>query len=158
MFNLIDRLESLGRSAAFPLMAVGALLWLRCAWYLWQLTFGVPAPEGLQVVGLLFGTCTTGGLGMVFGMVGVRLQTLPRYPSVEEVFPSKSVADFCAAVWVEARPMVGCGQCRILLPAIGDTGGCPRCGSGIHWYRIETDTDAEMLVSVVSETGSPHVS
>jgi hypothetical protein len=158
VFNLIDRLESLGRGAAIPLMVIGALFWLRCAWYLWQLTMAMPAPEGWTVVGMLFGTCTCGGLGMVFGMVGVRLKTLPQYPSVEEVFPSQSTAEFCAAVRGDPRPMVGCGECRILLPAIGDTGGCPRCGSAIHWYRVEDDADADLLVSVVSAKGSDHVS
>ena len=149
MFDLIDRLERLSPQAALPLLGVGGLFGRVAAWILFQLTLSETGPQGWAILGYLLGVLVCGWLAMIFAMVGARMRTGPRYPSVEEAFPSLPVTEYVAAIESLPRPLVSCGACRIVLEAHGDAGGCPRCGSSVDWYRVETDEDAALIVSVV---------
>ena len=149
MFDLIDRLERLGPSAAPAVLAIGAVLAAGTLAMLYPLAMVTPRPGGPATLGLIFGVLLGAGLTMVFGLVGLRLYSGPRYPSVEETFPSMGVSEFCDAITQQPRPLVSCGACRIILGAHGDSGGCPRCGSSVDWYRIENDEDAKLIISVV---------
>lgn len=147
MFNLIDRLESLGSKRA-PAVLVGAVLLLAvtayCVHRVWLL-----GGTGYAWAVLMWGFFgwASGSLAMVFGMVGTRMMRGNTFPSVEETFPSMAPEDFKAAMYAEPRPISACSLCRIHLPSAFSTGGCPRCTSSVNWYTIESDEDAELVIS-----------
>lgn len=147
MFNLIDRLESLGPKRA-PAVLLGAVLLAAlsgyCGYRVWLLG---NTDYGWAV--LMWGFCAwaLGSLTMVFGMVGARLLRGNAFPSVEETFPSLTAEDFRAALYAEPRPICACSLCLIHLPSAFSTGGCPRCTSSVNWYTVESDEDAEMVIS-----------
>lgn len=150
MFNLIQRLEALGPKASLPLLALAAALLLQDGWVVYQLSFADPGPEGWAGLFWLTDLIITLFLAMIFAMVGLRSRSGNQYPSPEESFPSMSRQDFLAAIETLPRPIVGCGDCLIVIEAHWDSGGCPRCSSSVAWYRVETDDDARLIVSVVT--------
>ena len=151
MFDLIDRLERLGPSGAPIAVGIGLLLaGIATVLALGSITSNADVSRW-AMLGYRGGAFMAFALAMVFGMVGVRLGTGPRYPDPADVFPSVPVAEFKAAMYAGDRPLVACSDCRIFLPAQYSTGACPRCSSSLGWHRIETDEDAELICSAVAE-------
>lgn len=151
MFDLIDRLERLGPSGAPIAVGLGMLLAAVAAILAVASINGDPDASRWAALGYRGGAFLFFALSMVFGMVGVRLRTGPRYPDPADVFPSVPPAEFKAAMYAGDRPLAACSECRIFLPAQYSTGACPRCSSSLGWHRIETDEDAELICSAVAE-------
>lgn len=144
MFDLLDRLEQMGRRGAPVALGIaGVLLLLAVGLVIASLVFegGIWASGGARGLAFLFAA-----LAMIFGMFGVRLLTARAYPSPESLFPSLPKDEFKRAVREEERPLCVCTRCLIHLPGQFSTGACPRCASSVEYYEINTDDDADMVI------------
>jgi uncharacterized paraquat-inducible protein A len=145
MNTLLERLESMGArggALAIGLAIAAALLAVGLGALSFTLTGWVTMPLRLVAALLL-------PLAGVFALIGARAVSAPTYPSAAETFPPLDATAFRDALTRRDEPVCACTRCRVVLSAAFSTGSCPVCNSGVDFYEVNTDEDAQMVLLAI---------